>query len=92
MTFSIEISTINADNFNVTTGYYFYNTRSATIDANNFNVTAGGNFYNEYATIYANDVTISADFFFNTSSYYGDGNISADSFALSVAGDFDYGC
>ena len=57
---------------------------------NNFNVTAGDDFYNQYnSTINANYVTISADSFDNTHTL-GDGNISADSFALSVEGDFDY--
>ena len=87
---STDSATINANNFNVTAGDDFFNSDNATINVNNFNVTAGESFYNYGATINANDLTISADSFINTSSYYGDGNISADSFALSVEGDFDY--
>ena len=41
------------------------------------------------ATINANDFNVTADNFFNN-EFIEDGNISANSFALSVAGDFDY--
>ena len=88
-------ATINANNFNVTAGDDFYNQDNATINADNFNVTARRYFFNSSnATINANNLTIaqpdsnglSADSFTNT-SYYGDGNISADTLNLSVAGD-----
>ena len=83
-------ATISADNFNVTAGDLFSNYDSATINTDNFNVTAGDRFSNyDSATINANNLTISADFFTNTDRY-GDGSITADTFSLSVAGDFDY--
>ena len=75
---------------NVSTGGLFANRYNATINANNFDVLVGDNFYNtDNATISANDISVSANSFIN-SHPRGDGNISADTFALSVAGDFDY--
>ena len=78
-------ATINADNFNVSAGKRFYSWTS-TINANSFNLTVE-EFYNEKnATLNAtNNFNVTADNFTNT-----DGNINADIFSLSVAGDFDY--
>ena len=68
---------INANTFNVVTKYDFYNYNKATINADNFSVTAGAEFYN-YATIEADSLTISADSLVNSHSYWGDGNIIAN--------------
>ena len=78
-------ATINADNFNVSAGKRFYSWTS-TINANSFNLTVE-EFYNQKnATLNAtNNFNVTADNFTNT-----DGNINADIFSLSVAGDFDY--
>ena len=82
---------ISVNDFNVTAGSLFANRYDAKIGADNFNVTAGDDFFNtDNSTITANDLTISANSFVN-SHPRGDGNIIADTFALSVTGDFDYG-
>ena len=46
-------------------------------------------FYNRGKIDVANDLTISANSFVNTHTE-GDGNINADTLALSLIGDFDY--
>ena len=86
--FQLDSATINANNFNVTAGYRFYNLYSATISANNFNVSAGSTFFNQVsATINANDFNVTAgDRFYNTDSATISANdltISADSFVNS---------
>ena len=88
--YNLHSATINADSLNVSTGGLFANRYNATINTDSFNVLTVDNFYNtDNATISANDVSISANSFTN-SHPRGDGNISADTFALSVAGYFDY--
>ena len=95
--FTNLFSNISANNFNVVAGGDFSNSdtdygsiRLSTISANNFNVVAGGSFYNHIlAIIKANDFSVTVDNFFNTHNL-GDGDITADTFNLSVAGDFDY--
>ena len=89
--YNLHSATIKATDFNLTVGGLFANRYDANINTNNnFNVSVGDNFYNtDAATISANALTISADSFINNSTQ-GAGNIIADTFALSVAGDFDY--
>ena len=84
-----ENATINADNFTVTAGFSFYNQYNSTINADNFNVTAGKTFENSSYVI-SNIISISAEDFVNDVSVDAEGNISANIFALSIAGDFDY--
>ena len=66
-----------------------------TIDFNSINLNVGGDFSNNDASNdfvwNASDSLVvlgSADI--TTNNFANDGNISADTFALSVAGDFDY--
>ena len=94
--FTNMFSNISANNFNVVAGGDFSNSdtelelRLSTISANNFNVVAGGSFYNQiFAIIKANDFSVTVDNYFNAHNL-GDGDITADTFNLSVAGDFDY--
>ena len=85
-----DSGTINAKNFNVTAGNDFDN--YATIDAENFNVTVGRSFEN-YSDVISNIISISAESFINVNTdplAFAEGTISADTFALSIAGDFDY--
>ncbi len=78
-----------ADSLNVTVGTNFTNYNSATISADSLNVTAEGDFEN-FASINADTLlnialTDAAGSFKNTG-----GIASADTFKLSVAGDFNY--
>ena len=81
-------SSISADNLSIV-GSFFDNDNS-TLKGNNLDIVVSGNFYNSYnATIDANNLDISTGYFFNTFDSV-TGNIIADTFALSVSGDFDY--
>ncbi len=60
-------ATISAGSFNVTTSGDFYNRDDATISAGSFSVLAGGSFSNNNATISANNLNVSADYFNNGS-------------------------
>ena len=84
-----DSGTINADNFNVTVGKRFDN--FAPINADNFNVTVGKSFEN-YSEVISDIISISAESFINihNASPPEIGTVSADTFALSIAGDFDY--
>ena len=83
---NIDSATISADNFNVTATGDFTN-QSSAIDAGIVLITTASNFNNsssinaDILDILLNDVTGS---FTNT------GSASADTFTLSVEGDFDY--
>ena len=81
---------INASNFNVTANT-FYNLDNSKIYADDFSVTAS-NFLNQRDGLIrvTNELTISTDSFLNTDELGRSGNISADTFTLSLENSFDY--
>ena len=85
-----DSGTINAKNFNVTVEKSFVNV--APINADNFNVTVGERFVN-YSDVISDIISISAESFINVTTpplAFAEGTISADTFALSITGNFDY--
>ena len=81
---------INASNFNVTANT-FYNLDNSQIYADDFSVTVS-NFLNQRSGLIevTNELTISTDSFLNTDELGRSGNISADTFTLSLENSFDY--
>ena len=64
----------------------------APINADNFNVTVGERFVN-YSDVISDIISISAESFINVTTpplAFAEGTISADTFALSITGNFDY--
>ncbi len=85
-------ATINADSFNVTAENYFYNENSATINADSFTATASS--LTNKGTIAAYtllDITLTSESPNSFTNNNGNGEVtSADTFNLSVGGNFDY--
>ena len=72
-----------------------YTVKEELSNATSFNLTVGGNFTNDDASsdfIWAtNDsLTVLGNADITANSFNNSGNISADTFDLSVVGDFDY--